>query len=585
MSVWSRRRRTPQLPLPRHLPRPLTPQTVESTVATVVRRRWPRVVAIVAAAAVVAGAVVFGALTLRSGAQEGAATPEAAIAEFVESANRSDLLGMLEIMLPSERDDLLGLVEEMFIDARRLRVLPNTAEVRALEGLSLGLIPPDGAAELVAPDVAAQTLRGTLETTLTLSGREVFGRDPLGVDIRLTAVRSGARWFVSVWHTLAESLRVRSLRLLTWPAAEKALVAGASTPEDAVRALLTAVQTFSLRDLVAVLDPTDAGVLQRVAPWYIDGMQQALDRLVVSNGLRLQVSEPQFETSLVKAHRAVVRVSDLSVVVRSNIVTVAIRDNCGIFSNTGQADTRQCLGATKGTRDSVARELTRLGLSPSVVRGVLMYDDIRKLVDGAADQGIHVHDVDGKWFVSPTPTVVNLLATMLANGDAEGSATLVDDVEVLVRLLNGGTVPADDPTSGASGPVGQAGQPGAVDEFGRYTECLALKTFDLAKLCIEQGIADALFPRNIVDGSFLAPECGWRGSRFDPSITRLPNAEYVRLANSAAACMSERIASGLLIESQMPFELVRVECLQGFNPARMGFERAKEYLDCQLGRT
>jgi hypothetical protein len=78
------------------------------------------------------------------------------------------------------------------------------------------------------------------------------------------------------------------------------------------------------------------------------------------------------------------------------------------------------------------------------------------------------------------------------------------------------------------------------------------------------------------------PECGWRGSRFEPSITRLSNDAYSRLVRAAAACMQARIDSGFLAASQMPFELIRVECLKGWNPARMNATQSKEYLQCQL---
>ena len=46
--------------------------------------------------------------------------------------------------------------------------------------------------------------------------------------------------------------------------------------------------------------------------------------------------------------------------------------------------------------------------------------------------------------------------------------------------------------------------------------------------------------------------------------------------------MKVRISSGFLVASQMPFELVRSECLKGVNPSRMNATQAKEYFNCQL---
>lgn len=542
---------------------------------------------LVVGALIAAGVFALTAL-LGSDAPGGERTPEAAIAQFVESANASDLLGVLEVLLPSEREVWLDVMKQAFIDGRRLQVLPPTADVDALRGAAIELVVDNPTAELVAPDIAAAAVRGTVASALAFAGYNPLGDSPRLVDFRVAAVRRGARWFVSVWHTVAENLRSHSTRQLSWPATESSIALGSPTPIDAVSRLLSAVGRLSIKDLIAVLDPVDAEVLQRVAPWFLDGTQQALDELVRRSGLALRLSDPQF-VATTKGNNSTVTFSGLQAVVKSNHLNVAVRDNCGIFTAYGQADTRECLGQQADTRDALIPELTRLGVAPALLRGVLFYDDIRRALDGLEGVGVAVHNVDGQWYVHPSNTVTALLLGVLANGTAQGAQTTADDLSALVALLRGGAIGSPNPTggpvmgaTGASGALGQAGQPGTVDDYGRYTECLASPTFDLARSCMEQGIASGAFPRGLVDGSFLVPECGWRGSRFEPSITRLSNDAYFRLARSAAACMQERIDSGFLLASQMPFELVRVECLNGWNPARMNATQSKEYLQCQL---
>ena len=566
---------------------PQSPPRLLSTQAAVVvgppKPRWPKVTAAVVVVLALLGTGAF-ALTsiLGSSGQGGERTPEAAIEKFLAAAGASDVLGVVDSLLPSEREAWIEPMKQLFVDGRRLQVLPATADADAVRGLSVRLESQATAAELVAPDIAAMPVRGPVVSSVSLAGYNPLGAAERNVSFRVAAVRRGVRWYVSVWHTLAENLRAHSSRQLSWPSTAQSVSLGSASPIEAVSRLLSAVEHLSLKDLIAVLDPIDAAVIQRVAPWFVDGTQQAIDEVVRRSGLSLRLSDPQFVATS-KGNNAVVTFSGLQSVVKSNHVNVAVRDNCGIFSTYGQADTRECLGNAADARDALVPELTRLGLPPAVLRGVLLYDDVRRSLDGLSGIGVAVHNVNGLWYVNPTGTVVTMLLGFLANGSAEVAKTTADDLDVLISLLRRGHSGGSAPTAnGDTGAVGQAGEPGSVDEYGRYTECLASPTFDLARSCMEQGIANGDFPRQLVDGSFLVPECGWRGSRFDPSITRLSNEEYARLARAAAACLQTRIDSGFLVPLQMPFELVRVECLKGWNPARMNATQSKEYLQCQL---
>ena len=92
-----------------------------------------------------------------------------------------------------------------------------------------------------------------------------------------------------------------------------------------------------------------------------------------------------------------------------------------------------------------------------------------------------------------------------------------------------------------------------------------------------------MIPRDLPSAIFLVPECGWLGGRFDPTLTTRPNESYVRLAGRAAACMQEKVKAGIIKESQIPFELIRTECLRGMNPAHMSASEAKRYFNCQFG--
>ena len=86
----------------------------------------------------------------------------------------------------------------------------------------------------------------------------------------------------------------------------------------------------------------------------------------------------------------------------------------------------------------------------------------------------------------------------------------------------------------------------------------------------------------MVDGIYLAPDCGWVGARFDRALPLVADADYVVRASLAAACFDEKIRSGVITEGQRPLELVKVQCLNGKNPAHMTPTEAQRYSDCRL---
>ncbi|MEY4373762.1 MAG: hypothetical protein RL219_2531, partial [Actinomycetota bacterium] len=198
------------------------------------------------------------------------------------------------------------------------------------------------------------------------------------------------------------------------------------------------------------------------------------------------------------------------------------------------------------------------------------------------ENGVAVRNVGGRWFVRPTGTVLGIATRAMSNADQTGVEAIANDIEALVRVLTGRPA-TDDPVQpdGGTGPT--SSETGTVDEYGRYNECFAVGDYDAVVACVNAGLRDGRFPRSIVSGTFLAPECGWKSLRFAPSIARLADYLYVRLASAASACMQDLVTRGLLDASQIPFELVRVQCLRGKNPSRMSSAQSRAYIDCRLG--
>jgi hypothetical protein len=391
---------------------------------------------------------------------------------------------------------------------------------------------------------------------------------------------------------VVENLRARSGRELAWPprrgvVASPTSIVGSPDPISAVSEFVSAVEHLSVADLLASLDPVESDALQRTASWWLDGVQRSLDRLVERTNLEIRFTDPQY-IATTKGTRSLVRLRGIQGGLRAGRFDVTIIENCASFSNPGQADTRQCFTGSLGDRDGALAELGRIGVPTPAVSAVRFYDDLRRAVTGVADNGIVARQIAGRWYVSLGGSITKLLLDIVSGGDRNAMQSMIDDARSLAGAVvdnahSSGSATGPGATPGTAAPGDTAtGTPDSVDNYGRYTECLASTDYDEARACISAGIAKGIINRAEVSGSFLYPECGWKGSRYDPTLAKLSNANYVSLATAASQCLEAKVAQGLLTALQVPFELVRVDCLKGVNPFRMSPPMTRAYLDCQL---
>lgn len=560
--------------------RPLSGSVSAQVVPLPRRRPWLRAIAVLAVLAAVTAAVVAVVGILGSDDVGGAATPEDAIGEFVNRADAGDLLGVLDLLLPSERDSFRAPLSTIFAEVERAGGVASNTDIRSLDELAVGLQVSPDRAEMLADDVAALSVSGSIASALVVAGRNPIGAERRFVEFPVVSVERDGRWYVSVWFSLAENLRRGSARDLTWGPAGTSTAVGAPTAIDAASAFLGAIERLSASELLAVLDPEEAAVLHRTAPWFMEGAQVAIDQWVNEAGVSLRLSDPKFR-AIRRGTAAIVTIEGLQGAVRTNDLDVTVRDGCAIFSSPGRADVRECLSNAEGAREAFSTEVVRLGVPQSVLRVVLLYDDLRLILDGVEENGIAVREVGGRWFVRPSATVLGLLARAASNSDSSDVSRVADDIESLVRVLTGRSATQDpvDP----SNPTAPGGDEREVDEYGRYNECFATGDYNDVVACINIGLGQGRFPRSIVSGTFLAPECGWKSLRFEPTLARLPGYQYVRRATAASTCMQGLVARGLLTSSQIPFELLRPQCLRGKNPSQMSSREAKAYIDCRLG--
>ena len=242
-------------------------------------------------------------------------------------------------------------------------------------------------------------------------------------------------------------------------------------------------------------------------------------------------------------------------------VTVESKDGCVVMTS-GDTTADTCKGGS-----SIDEALTTLGLDDS--------SDVKSLIttieDAFSDMkpvGITVQKVDGKWFVSPVGSVLDVLLAELGALDKGELTDIIDGAKKVSESLStqgvlGSLEPATDASSGDTGSSntgsGDAGATGALDRCYGETEYAAFSA------CVTAGIGDGS-----IDASFVAPyyrlaDCGVGEMYFTGDIYNLSDEEFTTFAVGAAPCFQSHVADGTVSEFELPYELSRPDCLEGKN--------------------
>ncbi len=559
------------------------------------KRSKGKLIALVAGGVALLGAGTIGVAALMGGGSDGgAANPEEAIEKLFAAANDQDVLGVLDMVLPSERSAFGDPLVDMFAEAKRLEVLSTDADLAAVEGLNVEFKVTTGTPQEVADDITIVRVKGSASAAVDLqalpigkllidhgvdvSNSDNPDRSKETLEANVATVKRGGRWYVSLGYSVAENIRQRLEE--DWPTpAEGVQAKGYDDPEAAVTAMLEAFENTSLEDVIAGINPNEAEVLQRVARWFLADAQDAIDNAVRDAEFKLTFVDSVL-TATKDGDRATVRVGEMGVDVQFGGGRIHYEGGCITITPPEGESTKQCL-TSAGTVDPALADQFGLGdLADDLAK---VSEDLGKALSGMDDLGIVVDRVDGKWYVSPLGTGFEFILDLMRALDRQEIDQLIDDVEGVVDGIDDGFSDAFSDSFSDSFSDGFSDSEASSGVFA----CESSGDFDIALKCVTDGVASGEIPRELVSGIYLVPECGWRGLRFTPSLdypnlSSLPDADYVQKATAAAACFDGKIAGGVITEAQRPFELIKVECLLGKNPSNMSPQEASDYFSCQL---
>lgn len=355
-----------------------------------------------------------------AGSGSGSSTPEGAVRALFDAAQNEDTLGVLASLLPSERESFQEPLEQIRNELVRLGILSADASLSGVPGLDLRFenltfkttTLADGFAFVEA---TGGTVHSSVDPTKLPFGK--FLRDTAGAalpqrrtttsepvadqDASMVAVQDGGKWYASIWYSVAESARRDAGAPL--PSFGKGIAAqGSSSPEGAVRALVTALTKLDVRGMIALTPPDEMRALHDYASIFISAADAAASE--ARSHVRVQVRKLDL-TSERQGAQAIVKIAHVEFAVSAADGSFSVNFDGRCFSGKGLP-----FEAPRICTDELAQQ------APFPPR--------------QADLGFIVVQSGGQWFISPTRTVLGAVTASLR-------ALTPQDLDQIRQMLTG----------------------------------------------------------------------------------------------------------------------------------------------------
>ena len=378
------------------------------------RRRPLAYAAVIIGLLGLAGGAVFFARSVKTSSTTGAKTPEAAVQKVFDALSNQDVVGVLEALAPGERAAFGSRLQTMASELGRLGVLKTNVNLSSLSGIDLSFSGLKYKTESLTSDLAQVTLtegrvayridqsrvplgdfvrgfapKGSLDQVASGSSDIASGRDATA----FTTVKVGDDWFVSLWYSVAESARRDANAPL--PNFGNGIPAvGADSPEAAVEQFLRAGATLDVRTLIELTPTDEAGALHDYAPLFIDDVEKAAADARHSFSLKISSLTASARTS---GDEAVVKVTKMAFKLSVPGIGLSVTSDgrCTTFEGGDFFGGPALPGAPAIPKRLCGDQVTPGALFPGL--------------HARPEIGFVAVERDGKWFVSPTRTILDAM--------------------------------------------------------------------------------------------------------------------------------------------------------------------------------
>jgi hypothetical protein len=422
----------PQQPWGAPPPMPLAPAPAK-------KGRGKLVAATVAAVVVIGGGVATYAAVSSSSGSGGSDNPKAAVQSLVSDLNKSDLIGVLDDLPPSERDAISKPFQQAVDSLKRNDVLRSDADLSNVSGVTVktsnltyadktisindhvqivqltgGHIALNADAtkapftsdflRAVAPDGLASA---TASTSLDIS--DVV--QETGRPVRIATQKSGDKWYPSLLYTIADNAATSS-GLQAPSAADRIPATGAPSADEAARAIITDLVQGDVEQAIGLLSPDELAVMHDYGKLIVDRAKYAAPDV--------QIKDLTFTDHPIDGGTRVVLKSVDVATPDAGDIKVTMDGDCANVSAQGESR-RLCSSEilSLATSGPFGENLTA-GQKQAL-------QDLFSGLQNAA--GIDMSQTDGKWYVNPIRTYFDLSNALL-------SGLKGDDGKQLLSLLN-----------------------------------------------------------------------------------------------------------------------------------------------------
>ena len=387
-------------------------------------RRGPVVAAIAAVALIAGGTVSYIAISDSHSGYGGAATPREAVTSLVSDLNRSDLLGILDHLPPGERSALLDPLSEAIDQAKRLRVLKETADPAAVSGVAVtatGIKFASSGDETINDHVkVVKLVGGTIDINADLS-RVPFTEQyldavfPNGIPasassnetinlakvdrehgpVRIAAEKVGGKWYPSLMYTIADNMVHQSGDVNPGPS-DYIAAQGAPSPVEAVKQAVVALENSDYQRLIELTSPDELRVLHDYGGVILRNASPAATS-------QAKVKDLQLTTHPVSG---AVRVSLKSITVTTpgHETTVAVAGNCLDITSDGNYQ-KVCANEIINAWNADPQHTKKLTGEQAAA--------LSRFATGIPQIGIDVTATDGQWYLSAMRTYMDLSNALL----------------------------------------------------------------------------------------------------------------------------------------------------------------------------